>query len=98
MRQQVIPWVRVTSRGLCGQLPRAKLHGLNADAVILNGRNFGASCTSSRREDTRIAQGETLGMRLTERFPTRRGGANAQHGSWIQDFIARAFDPPLPGE
>ena len=52
---------------------------------------------TSRREDTKIAQGETLGKHSTERFPPRRGGVKAQHRHWIPQFVVQVFDPPFQG-
>jgi hypothetical protein len=43
---------------------------------------------SSKREETRIAQGETLGKRSTERFPLRKGGVNSLHSLWIKQSVA----------
>jgi len=36
---------------------------------------------SSRREEKRIAQGETLGDYLPKEYPPRRGGAKRKHGA-----------------
>jgi hypothetical protein len=38
---------------------------------------------------------ETLGKGSTKGFPPRRGGVKARHRHWIQQSVARAFDPPL---
>ena len=42
---------------------------------------------SSRREETKIAQGGTLGMCSPDRFPPRRGGARL--------FIVAGFSAPI---
>jgi hypothetical protein len=47
--------------------------------AVLNGKPRGLQRRSSRREETKIAQGETLGKRSTEGFPPRRGGVKVQH-------------------
>jgi len=57
----------------------------------------GTQRSSSRREETKVAQGETLGKRSAEEFPPRRGGAKAQHPTWIPQSIVQGFDPPFWG-
>jgi hypothetical protein len=47
--------------------------------AVLNGKPRGLQRRSSRREETKIAQGEPLGKRSTEGFPPRRGGVKVQH-------------------
>jgi hypothetical protein len=48
------------------------------------GEQRGIQRSSSRREESKIAQGETLGKRSAEGFPPRRGGV-------------KVFDPPFQG-
>jgi hypothetical protein len=53
--------------------------------------------TSSWREEAKIAQGETLGKRLPDTSPPRRGGVKPSHRRWIHRSVERAFAPPLWG-
>jgi hypothetical protein len=39
---------------------------------------------SSRKEESKIAQGETLGERLVQKFPPRRGGVMRELDDEIQ--------------
>ncbi len=57
----------------------------------------GMQRSSSRREEAKIAQGETLGKRSPDRFPPHRGGVKPLHRIWIQRSSERVFDPPLWG-
>jgi|SRR5580658_9568223 hypothetical protein len=49
---------------------------------------------SSRREETKIAQGETLGKLAVAEFPPRRGGANRKlDGRTLCSIRARSIRP-----
>ena len=61
------------------------------------GEQRGIQRSSSRKEESKIAQGETLGKRSAEGFPPRRGGVKARHRHWISQFVVQVFDPPLQG-
>jgi hypothetical protein len=57
----------------------------------------GIQRSSSRREESKIAQGETLGKRSAEGFPPGRGGVKAQHRHKIPQSVVQVFDPPFQG-
>jgi hypothetical protein len=53
--------------------------------------------SSSRREESKIAPGETLGKRSAEGFPPRWGGVKAQHSHRVPQSVVQMFDPPFLG-
>jgi hypothetical protein len=61
------------------------------------GEQRGIQRSPSRREESKIAQGETLEKRSAEGFPPRRGGVKAQHRHWISQSVVQVFDPPWKG-
>jgi hypothetical protein len=61
------------------------------------GQQRGIRRNSSRREDSKIAQGETLGKRSAEGFPPWWGGVKALHRHRIPQSVMQVFDPPFQG-
>ena len=61
------------------------------------GEQRGIQRGSSRREEPKIAQGETLGKRSAEGFPPWRGGVKALHRRWVPQSVMQVFDPPFQG-
>ncbi len=68
---------------------RLRITGEQADAI---------GFPASRREDTKVAQGETPGKVAVAEFPPRRGEVKRNLDGEIQCFIWQTFDPPLPGQ
>ncbi len=64
----------LTNAGSLHNLVRFLRASALRSANLLNKADLARDTGSSRREEKRIAQGETLGDRLPKEFPPRRGG------------------------